>query len=139
MPVKLYLVRHGETEWSLSGQHTGRTDIPLTPHGEEEARQLTPWLKETAFASVWHSPRQRARKTCELVGLGGLGLSEPDLAEWDYGDYEGLRSADIVKDRPGWNIFRDGCPNGESPAQVAGRAYRLIARLDALDGVSPPA
>jgi probable phosphoglycerate mutase len=89
--VKLYLIRHGETAWSLSGQHTRRTDIPLTSRGEEEARQLTSWLKGIAFSTVWFSPRQRARRTCELIGLGGLGQPEPDLAEWDYGDYEGLR------------------------------------------------
>jgi probable phosphoglycerate mutase len=132
--MKLYLVRHGETEWSLSGQHTGRTDIPLTHHGEEEAQQLASWLKGIAFSAVWFSPRQRARRTCELAGLGGLGRPEPALAEWDYGEYEGLRSDDIAKKRPGWNIFRDGCPNGESPEQIVGRADQLIARLDALDG-----
>src|SRR5215467_13861396 len=110
--AKLYLVRHGETEWSLSGQHTGRTDIPLTAHGEDEARRLIPGLKGIEFSAALCSPRQRALRTCELAGLGALAQVEPDLAEWDYGDYEGLRTPEIVKERPGWNIFADGCPNG---------------------------
>lgn len=134
MVAKLYLVRHGETEWSLTGQHAGRTDIPLTAHGEDEARRLAPLLARVQFSLVLCSPRQRARRTCELAGLGAVAGTEPDLAEWDYGDYEGLRSVDIVKARPGWNTFADGCPNGETPAQVAVRADRLIARLEALDG-----
>ena len=120
--MKLYLIRHGETEWSFSGQHTGRTNIPLTSPGEEEAQQFASWLKGIAFSTVWFSPRQRARRTCELIGLGGLGQPQSDLAEWDYDDYEGLRSADIVKKRAGWNIFHDGCPNGETPEQVVERA-----------------
>ena len=134
MVGKLYIIRHGETEWSLSGQHTGRTDIPLTPHGEEEARRLAPWLKDIQFSVALCSPRQRAQRTCELAGLGALAKVEPDLAEWDYGDYEGQRSPDIAKERPGWNIFVDGGPNGESPEDVSARADRLISRLEALDG-----
>ena len=134
MPVKLYVVRHGETEWSLSGQHTGSTDIPLTVHGEEEAKRLAPWLSGIHFSSVLCSPRQRAQRTCELAGLGALAQVEPDLAEWDYGDYEGLRTSEIAKEQPGWNIFADGCPNGELPDQVSDRADRLIGRLEALDG-----
>jgi broad specificity phosphatase PhoE len=134
MPVKLYLVRHGETEWSLSGQHTGRTDIPLTAQGEEEAKRLAPRLSGIRFSAALCSPRQRAQKTCELAGLGALAQVEPDLAEWDYGDYEGLRTPEIAKERPGWNIFADGCPNGELPDQVSARADRLIGRLEALDG-----
>jgi probable phosphoglycerate mutase len=134
MAAKLYLVRHGETEWSLSGQHTGRSDIPLTANGEEEARRLVPWLKEIQFSVALCSPRQRARRTCDLAGLGRLAEVEPDLAEWDYGDYEGLRSPDIAQQRRGWNIFADGGPNGESPADVSARADRLISRLEALDG-----
>ena len=130
----LYLIRHGETEWSLSGQHTGRTDIPLTARGEDEARELGQCLRAIPFARVLTSPRQRARRTCELAGLGPAAEIEPDLAEWDYGDYEGQRSVDIRKGRPDWNLFRDGCPNGEMPAQVSDRADRLIARLRALDG-----
>lgn len=134
MASKLFLVRHGETEWSLSGQHTGRTDIPLTPHGEEEARCLVPWLKDIHFSIALCSPRQRALRTCVLAGLGTLARVEHDLAEWDYGDYEGLRSPDIIKQRPGWNIFVDGGPNGESPQDVSARADRLISRLETLDG-----
>lgn len=133
-PGCLYLVRHGETEWSLSGRHTGRTDIALTARGENEARGLAPRLRDIRFAHVLASPLQRARRTCELAGLGAAAEIEADLAEWDYGDYEGQRSVDIRKQRAGWNVFRDGCPRGETPAQVCGRADRLIAKLRALDG-----
>ena len=132
--LSLYLIRHGQTEWSLSGQHTGRTDIPLTAHGEAEARALKPWIRQVPFGLVLTSPRQRARRTCELLGIGQAVEIEPDLAEWDYGDYEGKTSADIRKERPKWNIFRDGCPNGETPTQVSNRADRLIARLSAMTG-----
>ena len=132
-PLSLYLVRHGQTEWSLSGQHTGTTEIPLTAHGEEEARLLAPWLRQVPFAHVLSSPRQRAQRTCALAGLEGAAI-EPDLAEWDYGEYEGIRSADIHKDRPGWDIFEDGCPGGETPTAVSARADRLIARLATLHG-----
>jgi broad specificity phosphatase PhoE len=128
-PPRLFIIRHGETEWSLSGQHTGRTDIALTARGEEGARALEPFLRDIPFARVLASPRKRAQRTCALAGLGGNVAIEPDLAEWDYGDYEGLRSAEIHKQWPGWNIFRDGCPGGESPADVSSRADRLIARL----------
>ncbi|WP_158927571.1 histidine phosphatase family protein [Acidisphaera sp. S103] len=134
MLVRLYLIRHGETEWSLSGQHTGRTDLPLTAHGEDEARKLEPWLRPIPFACVLTSPLQRARQTCELAGLGAAASVEPDLAEWNYGDYEGRLSRDIRKARPDWNVFRDGCPNGEMPGQVSLRADRVVARLLALDG-----
>lgn len=132
--LKLYLLRHGETEWSLSGQHTGRTDIPLTAHGEDEARNLIPWLTGIEFSQVLISPRQRARRTAELAGLGTTAVVEPDLAEWDYGDYEGRRSSEIHRERPGWNIFQDGVPNGEMPQQVSDRADRLIARLGHFTG-----
>ena len=132
--MRLYLVRHGETAWSISGQHTGRTDIPLTAQGEQDARTLAEGLGTVTFSRVFTSPRQRARRTCELVGLGATAHIEPDLAEWDYGDYEGQRSADIRKSRPDWNLFRDGCPHGESPADVSDRADRLIAQLRALQG-----
>jgi probable phosphoglycerate mutase len=132
--LRLYIIRHGETEWSLSGQHTGRSEIPLTGHGEDEARALAPCFRDISFSNVLTSPLQRARRTCELAGLGSAAEIEQDLAEWDYGDYEGQRSADIRKVRPGWMVFRDGCPEGEMPAQVAGRADRIIARLGAMRG-----
>ena len=106
--LSLYLVRHGQTEWSFSGQHTGRTDIPLTAHGEAEVRALIPWVAQIQFSRVFTSPRQRARRTCELVGIGQAAEIEPDLAEWDYGDYEGKTSADIRKERSEWNVFQDG-------------------------------
>ena len=131
---RLHFIRHGETAWSLSGQHTGRTDIALTAHGEAQARALGPSLRLLQFARVLASPRLRARRTCELAGLGAAAEIEPDLAEWDYGGYEGLRTADIRKARPGWNIFADGCPGGETPQQVSTRADRLIASLAALNG-----
>jgi broad specificity phosphatase PhoE len=134
MTLKLYLVRHGETAWSLSGQHTGRKDIALTARGENEARELRPTLEHIDFSAVLTSPRQRARRTCELAGLGPAAVIEANLAEWDYGDYEGQRSADIRKKRPGWNVYRDGCPHGEMPAQVCARADVLIAHLRALEG-----
>ncbi|MBV6749241.1 histidine phosphatase family protein [Pseudomonas chlororaphis] len=132
--VRLYLVRHGETEWALSRQHTGRTDIPLTAHGEEEAKTLAPQLRDIPFSHVLTSPLKRAQQTCALAGQGGSAVIVPDLVEWDYGDYEGRRSVDILQQRPGWNLFRDGCPQGESPVQIADRADRLIARLKELDG-----
>ena len=134
MLPRIYLIRHGETEWSLSGQHTGRTDIPLTAPGEDGARELGQRLRDIPFARVLTSPRQRARRTCELAGLGPAAEIEPDLAEWDYGDYEGQRSVDILKGRPEWNLFQDGCPRGETPAQISDRADRFIARLRVLDG-----
>ena len=130
----LYLMRHGETAWSLSGQHTGRTDIPLTERGEQDARKLADRLRTVKFSRVFTSPLQRARRTCVLAGLGEVAEIEPDLVEWDYGDYEGQRPADIREARPGWKVFRDGCPGGESPAQVSERADRLIARLRTLEG-----
>ncbi len=132
--LQLYFIRHGETAWSLSGQHTGRTDIPLTAHGENEARGLKPFLEAIDFTRILTSPLQRARRTCELAGLGGSAEVEPDLLEWDYGDYEGRLTADVLKERPDWNLFRDGCPGGETPAQVSARADRLIAKLQGLEG-----
>ncbi len=131
---RFWFVRHGETAWSLSGQHTGRTDIPLTQHGEAEARELGERICDVRFSHVLTSPRERARRTCELAGLGRAAEVEPDLAEWDYGDYEGQRSADIRKERPNWDVFRDGCPGGETPVQVGERADRLIVRLASLAG-----
>jgi probable phosphoglycerate mutase len=132
--LRLFVVRHGETQWSLSGRHTGRTDIALTPNGEREARELLPRLAGVRFSAVVCSPRLRARRTCELAGLGADAAIDPDLAEWDYGDYEGVRTVDIAKSRPHWNIFADGCPGGETPGAVGLRADRLIARLRALRG-----
>src|SRR5471032_1786501 len=134
MPAQIFLIRHGETAWSKSGQHTSRTDLPLNEQGEQEARTLVGRLREIKFSRVFTSPRQRARRTCELAGLGAKARIEPDLAEWDYGDYEGLRSIDIRKSHPDWGIFRDGCPGGESPAQVSARADRLLMGLRAMDG-----
>jgi broad specificity phosphatase PhoE len=133
LPV-VYLARHGETAWSLSGQHTGLTDLPLTEHGERNARSLGERLKELAFARVLTSPLQRAVRTCELAGFGAEAEVDRDLLEWDYGQYEGRRSADILKDRPYWQLFRDGCPGGESPDQVGARADRVLIRLGALEG-----
>lgn len=134
MLQSLYLVRHGETAWSLSGQHTGRTDVSLTEQGERDARELAERLRGVSFSRVFTSPLQRARRTCELAALNRVAEIEPDLAEWDYGNYEGMRAGDIRKGRPDWNVFRDGCPNGESPVQVSKRADRLIARLRTLEG-----
>ena len=134
MSLHLYLIRHGGTAWSISGQHTGRTDIPLTPLGENEARRLARRLHSIAFTHVLTSPSQRARRTCELAGVEPKAEIEPDLAEWDYGDYEGRISVDIRKEQPDWDVFRDGCPHGEMPAQISDRADRLIAHLRSLDG-----
>jgi broad specificity phosphatase PhoE len=133
-PLRIYFIRHGETEWSLSGQYTGRTDIPLTAHGEDAARELGRRLRGIPFAQVLTSPLQRAQQTCALVGLEPTPEIEPDLAEWDNGDDEGRTPSDIVESRPDWNLFRDGSPNGETPAQISNRADRLIARLSALAG-----
>jgi probable phosphoglycerate mutase len=133
-PGNVYLVRHGATEWSVSGQHTGRTDIPLTPQGEDNARRLGARLRGLSFALVLTSPLQRARRTCELAGFGGVAKDDPDLLEWNYGAYEGLRSADIRRERPGWYLFRDGCPGGESAADVGARADRVVARARGMAG-----
>jgi broad specificity phosphatase PhoE len=131
---RIYLVRHGETEWSLSGQHTGRTDIPLTAKGEADARKLNERLRSPVFKRVFVSPLQRARQTAALAGLATPAEIEPDFVEWDHGEYEGLRSAEIRAIKPDWNLYKDGCPGGESPAQVLLRADRVIARLRALEG-----
>jgi broad specificity phosphatase PhoE len=123
------LVRHGETPWTISGQHTGRTDIPLTSRGEDEARSLAARLAAMRFADVFTSPLQRARRTSELAGFGGVATADPDLVEWDYGKYEGRRTAEILADRPAWRLFEDGCPGGESAQDVGARVDRVIARL----------
>ena len=133
-PLRLYYVRHGETAWSLTRQHTGRTDLALTETGESEARALAPWLSHLTFSHVFTSPLQRARRTCVLSGLGDAAETEPDLAEWNYGDYEGKLSRDIRIDHPGWNAFVDGCPGGEMPGEISDRADRLILRLRSLTG-----
>lgn len=133
LPV-LWLVRHGETEWSRSGRHTGRTDLPLTERGENSVRWLAERLRGQEFARVLTSPLQRAARTCELAGFGAVAALDPDLVEWDYGDYEGRTTAAIHAERPGWNVFRDGCPRGESPAQVAARCDALVRRVRAVDG-----
>lgn len=131
---KIYLARHGETAWSLSGQHTGVTDIPLTPHGEDNARNLGERLSGMHFANVLTSPMQRARRTCELAGFAAQAEIADDLSEWNYGDYEGKLTVDIRKNRPDWFLFRDGCPGGESVEAVGSRADRVLVRLRALEG-----
>jgi broad specificity phosphatase PhoE len=133
LPV-VYLARHGETAWSLSGRHTGTTDIPLTERGERNARALGDRLQGLAFAKVFTSPLIRAARTCELAGFGAAAEVDRDLCEWDYGAYEGCRTVDIRKESPGWELFRDGCPGGESLAQVGARADRVAARVRAIPG-----
>ena len=130
---QVYLVRHGETAWTISGQHTGRTDIPLTERGEREAQALRVRLKGMSFTKVLTSPLQRARRTGELAGFAECAQADPDLMEWDYGDYEGQRTVDIRAERPGWRLFEDGCPGGETLENVATRADRVVARIRALE------
>jgi len=132
--VKLFAIRHGETAWSLSGQHTGTTDIPLTDNGRRQAEQMRPVLAQQAFGLVLCSPMQRARETCTLAGLGDKAVVDADLAEWNYGDYEGLTTIQIHEAAPGWLIFRDGCPGGETPDEVGRRADRIVARAREADG-----
>jgi broad specificity phosphatase PhoE len=135
MPVQqVYLIRHGETEWSLSGQHTGVTDIPLTENGRNVAKLLNPVLTKDTFALVLTSPLQRARQTCELAGFGEYAEIDRDLIEWNYGTYEGLTPDEIHAKRPGWMIFTDGCPEGEGPEQVGARVDRVIAKVRAVEG-----
>jgi len=129
-----YLVRHGETEWSLSGQHTGVTDIPLTEKGRSVAKLFEPFSNQVNFALVLTSPLERARMTCELAGLGGQAEVDNDLIEWNYGDYEGLSTKQIHAQSPDWMLFREGCPGGESPDQVCARVDRLIARVRTVEG-----
>jgi broad specificity phosphatase PhoE len=131
---KIYLARHGETAWSLSGQHTGLTDIPLTDRGERNARRLGERLAGLRFAAVFTSPLQRAARTCELAGFGAEAKPDPDLVEWNYGEYEGRLTRDIRAARPDWQLFRDGCPGGEMPADVGRRADRVVARVRAIGG-----
>ena len=131
---KLFLARHGDTAWTDSHQHTGRTDLPLYERGEEHAHQLGERLRGFSFDRVFTSPLQRASKTCELAGFGAAAEVDPDLIEWDYGRFEGKLTRDILKERPGWELYRDGCPGGESPEDVAARADRFVARVQGLGG-----
>src|SRR5262245_60349093 len=132
LPV-IFLARHGETAWSLTGQHTGLTDLPLTDRGQRNGQRLGERLAGRAFAKVFTSPLQRAARTCELAGFGSLAEIDHDLVEWNYGEYEGLRTAEIRVKRPEWEIFRDGCPGGESPGQVAVRTDRVLRRVRAIN------
>jgi broad specificity phosphatase PhoE len=133
LPV-VYIARHGNTAWTASGQHTGRTDLPLTPDGERNAVRLGERLKGMSFAQVFSSPLQRAARTCALAGFSNRAEIDPDLVEWDYGQYEGLTSAQILQQNPHWQLFRDGVPGGESPQQVAQRADRVVGRVRAIVG-----
>jgi broad specificity phosphatase PhoE len=132
--MNAFAIRHGETAWSLSGQHTGTTDIPLTDNGRRLAERMRSALARETFALVFCSPMQRARQTCELAGLGDVAVIDGDLVEWNYGKYEGLTPKQIHETAPGWLIFRDGCPGGEAPEQVGARADRVIARVRAAEG-----
>jgi broad specificity phosphatase PhoE len=133
LPV-VYLARHGETTWSLTGQHTGLTDLPLTERGERNARRLQERLRGLNFAKVFTSPLQRAKRTCELAGFAAVAEIDRNLVAWNYGDYEGRRTADIHRERPDWQLFRDGCPGGESPIEVGARANGAIKRVRAIEG-----
>jgi probable phosphoglycerate mutase len=133
LPV-VYLARHGETAWSVAGKHTGLSDIPLTEQGEQNARKLGARLRGLSFAKVFTSPLQRARRTCELAGFGAAADVDPNLVEWNYGQYDGRRTAEILAECPGWKLFRDGCPDGETPQQIGQRADRVVARVQAVDG-----
>ena len=131
---RVYLLRHGETEWSLNGRHTGVTDVPLTENGRIAARRLEPILAKETFALVLSSPLRRARETCELAGLGKQANVESDLIEWNYGEYEGLKTEQIRLTRPGWSVFRDGCPGGETPEQIGARADRVLTKVHVSEG-----
>jgi broad specificity phosphatase PhoE len=133
LPI-VYLARHGDTAWTVSGQHTGLTDLPLTAEGENHARRLGERLKGLKFAKVFTSPLQRAARTCELAGFGAVAETDRDLVEWNYGEYEGLLLSEILRKRPDWQLFRDGCPGGESPAQIGERADRVVHRARAVAG-----
>ena len=130
----IWLLRHGATEWSRNGRHTGTSDIPLLPEGEEEAKALAPRLRGQAFAQVWVSPLQRARRTCELAGLGAQADVHPDLREWDYGDYEGITTKEIRQTVPAWSVWSHGCPGGEDAAAVTARCQRVIDQLLTIEG-----
>jgi broad specificity phosphatase PhoE len=128
-PPQVWLVRHGETEWSAAGRHTGRTDLELSPAGRQAAERVRRTLDGIAMTDVFTSPLRRAVETCRLAGFGDRAVVVPDLAEWDYGDYEGLTTADIRRSRPGWTVWRDGCPGGETASDVGARTDRVVARL----------
>lgn len=130
---QVFLARHGETAWTISHQHTGLTDLPLTERGEGNARRLGERLKGLTFARVFTSPLQRAKRTSELAGFGTIASEDVDLVEWNYGDYEGKTTKEIGQQRPGWELFRDGCPGGESVEEIANRVDRVVARLRALE------
>jgi probable phosphoglycerate mutase len=134
MAATIWIVRHGQTEWSVAGKHTGRRDIPLTAEGEEQARKAGARLRPVSFAAVLASPLERARRTCELAGFGARAELVPDLMEWNYGDYEGRTAAEIRATRPDWHLFRDGCPGGEALQDVVVRADRVVARLRSATG-----
>jgi broad specificity phosphatase PhoE len=131
---RLFLARHGDTPWTVSGQHTGRTDLALNDQGEQNARQLGERLRQNSFVRVFTSPLERARKTCELAGYGNSAEVDADLLEWDYGNFEGKTTDQILRVNPGWQLYRDGCPNGESPEDVAARADRFITRIREIKG-----
>ena len=133
----VYLARHGETTWSLTGQHTGLTDLPLTERGEKNAVRLGERLAGLDFARVFKSPMQRASRTCELAGFGAAAEVDRNLVEWNYGDYEGLRTVEIHARHGDWQLFRDGCPGGESPGQVGARADEVVRRLRGINGDVP--
>ena len=133
LPV-VYLARHGNTAWTHSGQHTGLTDLPLTAGGERNAVRLGERLKGLKFEKVFTSPLQRAARTCELAGFGNVAETDPGLVEWNYGKYEGLTSKQILEERPDWDLFRDGCPGGESPQQIGERAYHMVQRIRSVTG-----
>jgi len=133
LPV-IYVARHGETAWTLTGQHTGLTDLPLTAQGERNARALAHRLNGLTFAKVFASPLQRASRTCALAGFGAVAEVDGDLVEWNYGEYEGRTSAEIRAERSDWQLFRDGCPGGESPAEISARADRVLSRVRAVQG-----
>ena len=130
---EVHVIRHGETAWTNSGQYTGLSDIPLTERGEHQARRFGEFLRGRTYAHILTSPLQRARRTCQLAGFDAQAVTEPDLVEWNYGEYDGLTRPEILKRRPGWQLFRDGCPQGESVTQISARADRLIDRIRRLD------
>jgi len=135
MATRIFLIRHGETSWSLAGRHTSRTDLPLTENGERRALRLRERLRDVSFTHVLTSPLRRARQTCELAGFGSMARVEPELREWDYGDYEGRTTAEIRTQRPKWDLFQDGSLHGEPVEQISQRADRVVAVIRPLDGI----